>query len=121
MRTTKLLKIMADKKPRTLKQLAADAGMPVDQVHRSMVSLLRSEFAASAPVKYQITPRGVARSKWRPLTRAEINERSNNWIRDRRIAARAAAAEKAHALDESARTLCARAPNSVFALGGLYE
>jgi len=118
MRTPALLKIMADKKPRTLKQLAAEAGMPVDQVHRSMVSLLRSEFAASEPVKYQITDRGVARSKWRPLTRAEINERSNNWIRDRRIAARAAAAEKANALDQSARTMRASAPNSVFALGG---
>jgi hypothetical protein len=119
MRTTALLKIMADNKPRSLKQLAAESGMSVEKVHLSMVSLLRSEFAASEPVKYQITPRGVARSKWRPLTRAEINERSNNWIRDRRIAARTAAAEKAHALDESARTLCARAPNSVFALGGL--
>lgn len=119
MRTPALLKIMADKKPRTLKQLAAEAGMPVDQVHRSMVSLLRSEFAASEPVKYQITDRGVARSKWSPMTRRELNVRQNVWLQDRRRAARAAEAEKARALDESARTLCARAPNSVWALGGL--
>lgn len=120
MRTPALLKIMADKKPRTLKQLAAEAGMPVDQVHRSMVSLLRSEFAASEPVKYQITDRGVARSKWRPRTRAEINERSNNWIRDRRIAGHRAA-EQASLHQEADKTVAdARGlPNSVFALGGL--
>ena len=120
MRTTALLKIMADQKPRSLKQLAAEAGMPIDQTQRSMISMMRSEFATSEPVKYQITGRGIARSKWSPLTRRELNERQNGRALERRRAARAAEAEKAIALDESARTMRATAPNSVFALGNVH-
>lgn len=119
MRTTELLKIMADKKPRSVKQLAAESGMLPREVYLSLVSLLRSEFAASEPVKYQITANGLVRSKWKPMTRRELNVRQNTWLQERRRTARAAEAEKTTALDESARTMRASAPNSVFALGSM--
>jgi DNA-binding IclR family transcriptional regulator len=119
MRTTELLKIMADKKPRSVKQLAAESGMAPREVYLSLVSLLRSEFAESEPVKYQITGRGLARSRWKPMTRRELNERQNGWLQERRRAARTVEVEKAASLDQSARTMRASAPNSVFALGSM--
>jgi len=119
MNTIRLLKLLADKKPRGVKQLAAESGLTPHEVKMAMVSILKHEYATSEPVKYRITSAGVQRSEFRPMTRRELNVRQNVWLQERRRAARAAEAEKAASLDQSARTMYASVPNSVWALGGM--
>jgi hypothetical protein len=66
--TMRVLRIMADGKARSTKELAAETGMPPKKVASAILSLAYHGMAEASPVTYQLNARGLERAKFTPKT-----------------------------------------------------
>jgi len=118
--TQQIIDILADGKPRSIGELMALTGLPREKVRNAITALTHQEMADAEPVKYSLTSKGARRVGWRPKTRQERTDLCSARQKKRRADLRKAeeAADRANKVrDAIAAALCARTPNSVFALG----
>jgi len=59
-RTRRILRLLADLKPRTTVEIAEATGLPQKEVHGALAALRRRSLLDSEPVCYFITPMGSA-------------------------------------------------------------
>lgn len=69
----RILKLMADGKPRSVDEIAGDLQAPITKVKNSILWLSRSH-KLNAVFKYEMTPAGFERSKFEPKPLAEIRQ-----------------------------------------------
>jgi hypothetical protein len=62
----KVLRVMADGKPRTAKEVTAETGLQPRQAEAAIRSLATRGMADSTPVMYQLNARGLERAKFKP-------------------------------------------------------
>jgi hypothetical protein len=73
----KVLRVMADGKPRTAKEVTAETGLQPRQAEAAIRSLATRGMADSTPVMYQLNARGLERAKFTPKPQQQRNaERS---------------------------------------------
>ena len=62
----KVLRVMADGKPRSAKELTAETGLEPRQAEAAIRSLATRGMAVSTPVMYQLNARGLERAQFKP-------------------------------------------------------
>jgi len=91
MLTLEIIKILADKKPRSVAEIAELTGQSRAKVHNAFCSLVRNGMTDAEPVRYTATDLGVRRASWRPQTAREKMDKQNRKMREKRAAAQRAA------------------------------
>jgi len=90
MLTLEIIKILADKKPRSVSEIMELTGQPRQKIHNAFTSLLHHGLSKAEPVRYTVTERGAKRAAWRPQTKREKLDKQNLKMRERRAAAQRA-------------------------------
>ena len=67
----RIVKLLADKKPRTLEEISQELGEPTKKVKNSL-SWLRQTSMTDAAFTYKLTPTGEGRSAFTPKTPEEV-------------------------------------------------
>lgn len=62
----KVLRVMADGKPRSAKEVTAETGLQPRQAEAAIRSLATRGMADTTPVMYQLNARGLERAKFKP-------------------------------------------------------